>query len=31
MTTPGAGRVYRARKDKTLQHQITQLNVAENS
>ena len=31
ITTPGAGRVYRARKDKTLQHQITQLNVAENS
>ncbi|ETX10093.1 urease accessory protein UreD [Marinomonas ushuaiensis DSM 15871] len=31
ITTPGAGRVYRARKDKTLQHQITQLNVAKNS
>ena len=31
ITTPGAGRVYRARADKTLQHQITQLNVAQNS
>jgi urease accessory protein len=31
ITTPGAGRVYRAREDKTLQHQVTQLNVAENS
>jgi len=31
ITTPGAGRVYRAREDKTLQHQITQLNVAKNS
>ncbi|MFT2098161.1 urease accessory protein UreD [Marinomonas sp. 2405UD66-6] len=31
ITTPGAGRVYRAREDKTLQHQITQLNVGKNS
>lgn len=31
ITTPGAGRVYRARDDKTLQHQITQLNVPKNS
>ncbi|MDB4837024.1 urease accessory protein UreD [Marinomonas sp.] len=31
ITTPGAGRVYRARSDKTLQNQVTQLNVAENS
>ncbi len=31
ITTPGAGRVYRAREDKSLQHQITQLNVAKNS
>jgi len=30
ITTPGAGRVYRAREDKALQHQITQLNVASN-
>lgn len=31
ITTPGAGRVYRAREDKTLQHQVTRLNVAKNS
>ncbi|TYL46983.1 urease accessory protein UreD [Marinomonas sp. IMCC 4694] len=31
ITTPGAGRVYRAREDKTLQHQVVQLNVAKNS
>ncbi|MCV2403953.1 urease accessory protein UreD [Marinomonas sp. C2222] len=31
ITTPGAGRVYRARSDKALQHQVTQLNVADNS
>ncbi|MGB5997448.1 MAG: urease accessory protein UreD [Marinomonas sp.] len=31
ITTPGAGRVYRAREDKTLQHQITQLNVPKDS
>lgn len=30
-TTPGAGRVYRARKDKTLQQQRILLNVAKNS
>ena len=28
ITTPGAGRVYRARGDKTLQHQIIEFNVA---
>jgi len=31
ITTPGAGRAYRAREDKTLQHQIIELNVADNS
>jgi len=31
ITTPGAGRAYRAREDKTLQHQIIELNVAHNS
>ena len=31
ITTPGAGRVYRARDDKTLQHQVTQLNVPKDS
>ncbi|MEL0636085.1 urease accessory protein UreD [Marinomonas sp. TI.3.20] len=31
ITTPGAGRVYRARDDKALQHQITQLNVPQDS
>ncbi|MGR0280036.1 urease accessory protein UreD [Marinomonas dokdonensis] len=31
ITTPGAGRVYRAREDKTLQHQITCLNVEQNA
>ena len=31
ITTPGAGRVYRARGDKTLQHQIIEFNVAANA
>lgn len=31
ITTPGAGRVYRARPDRTLQKQHIQLNVAEDS
>ncbi|TBR42488.1 urease accessory protein UreD [Marinomonas agarivorans] len=31
ITTPGAGRVYRAREDKTQQQQVVQLNVGANS
>lgn len=31
ITTPGAGRVYKARPDKSLQHQIITLNVADNA
>lgn len=31
ITTPGAGRVYRAREDKALQHQIIRFDLAENS
>lgn len=31
ITTPGAGRVYKARADKSLQHQVVSLNVGENS
>ncbi|WP_432473958.1 urease accessory protein UreD [Amphritea sp. HPY] len=31
ITTPGAGRVYRARSDRTLQHQQVTLELAENS
>lgn len=31
IATPGAGRVYRARDDKTLQHQVNRLNVPKDS
>ncbi|WP_191601173.1 urease accessory protein UreD [Marinomonas algicola] len=31
ITTPGAGRVYKARADKSLQHQVVQLNIGEHS
>lgn len=31
ITTPGAGRVYKARADKSLQHQVVNLNIGENS
>lgn len=31
LTTPGAGRVYRARPDRTLQHQINTLNIESGS